>query len=223
MDEMIYVIATPIGSLSDISSNAVDAIRECDELFCEDTRTTMNILSRFGIKGKMLISYREENEKKMSETAIKHVLEGKRIGIVSDAGMPGIADPGYRILSAACEKGIKVKVIHGQTAFLDALLKSGFGTDAFLFGGFFPQKASKRASYMELLKENDITGIFYESPHRILKTLLFLKDAFPVSRIAVCRELTKVHEEIKVFETSALREEDITVKGEFTLVLRRKK
>ena len=185
------IIGTPIGNLNNVTNLTIEAIKRCDYIFCEDTRRTKKIISHFNIKSPILISYREKNEKNRAEEGLKILLSGRTIGLISDAGMPLISDPGYRLVSLAVKNNIEIEIISGPSAFLNGLIKSGIGTDNFWFIGFFPRKKKKINEIIDIVQNHQITLIFYESPFRIRKTLGLLKERINSGQIAICRELTK--------------------------------
>src|SRR5579872_3756488 len=170
MNGTLYIVATPIGNLEDITYRAVRILGEADLIACEDTRQTRKLLDRYGI-GKPLISYHEHNEEERSAELIRELQAGRTVALVSDAGTPLIADPGYRLVRKARESGIAVSPIPGPSAMLAALSASGLPTDAFEFHGFFPVKHGARRRLLEEIETSASTQIFYEAPHRILETL----------------------------------------------------
>src|SRR5215471_2653872 len=192
---VLYVVATPIGNLEDITYRAVRVLKEADVIACEDTRQTRKLLDHYGIDRPM-VSYHEHNENERAQELLEKLQGGATIAQVSDAGMPGISDPGYRMVSLAIEHGIQVVPIPGASAVIAALAASGLGTDAFEFRGFLPAKAGQRRTALEHIRSHQQTVIFYEAPHRIVETLqdivLVLGAARPV---VIARELTKLHEE----------------------------
>ena len=195
MPGTLFIVATPIGNLEDITPRALRVLGEVDLIACEDTRHTRALLNRFGIKAKT-ISYHEHNERERAEELCEFLEAGSNIAIVSDAGTPLISDPGFRIVSAATKRGIQVIPIPGPAAFVAALIASGLPTDQFFFAGFLPARATARRAMLEELRAISATLVFYEAPHRIARTL---KDALNVlgdRTAAVARELTKLHEEI---------------------------
>jgi len=196
MSGKLYLIATPIGNLKDITLRAIEALSLVDILACEDTRKTGLLLQKFEIKNKpQMLSYYEENESGRIPQLINPLKEGKNIGLVSNAGTPGISDPGYKLIKEAIESGIEIEVIPGPSSALTALLLSGLPTDKFLFVGFLPKKEGKRKLLLESLPRKT-TIIFFESPFRILKTLVSLKAAYGDINLVVCREMTKIHQEV---------------------------
>ena len=172
---ILYLIATPIGNLSEITKRALETINEMDVIFAEDTRNTYSLLSQYGIK-KELFSLREHNELEASNHLISLLKEGKKIAYVSDAGYPGISDPGYLLVKRAVEEGINVSTISGSSAFINALVASGLPTDHFYFYGFLSKKGNEAKSALEQLKDREETLIFYESPHHIKDTIKIFKQ-----------------------------------------------
>lgn len=191
----LYLVPTPIGNLKDITLRALETLREADVIAAEDTRQTLKLLNHFEIK-KPLISYHKFNEQIKSDKIIDLLMEGKNIALVSDAGTPGISDPGSVIAGKCIEKMIDFEVLPGATAITTALVYSGLDTTKFLFRGFLPRENKERKIITEKLLQSQETIIFYEAPHRLLDTLAFLLDVFGDRRIAVCRELTKIYQEI---------------------------
>ena len=218
---MLYVVATPIGNLEDITYRAVRVLKEVDLIACEDTRQTRKLLDHYGIDRPM-VSYHEHNENERAQELLEKLKRGATIAQVSDAGMPGISDPGYRVVKVAIEQGIQVVPIPGASAVIAALAASGLATDAFEFRGFLPAKAGQRQTTLEQISSHQQTVIFYEAPHRIVETLEDLVRILgPQRRVVVARELTKLHEEFirgtaqEVLETARRRE----LKGEITLLV----
>ena len=195
MPGTLFIVATPIGNLKDITERALGVLREVDLIACEDTRHTRGLLSRFDIKTKT-ISYHEHNERERAEELCRLLESGKSVAIVSDAGTPLINDPGFRIVNAAIARGIVVVPIPGATAFVAALAASGLPSDRFFFGGFLPARANARRAMLEELRTIPATLIFYEAPHRISATLTDARAVFGNRAAVVARELTKLHEEI---------------------------
>jgi 16S rRNA (cytidine1402-2'-O)-methyltransferase len=191
----LYLVATPIGNLEDITLRALRVLRSVDRIACEDTRQTQKLLNHFGIKTPT-VSYHMHNEGARSDELLAELRQGARIAVVSDAGTPGIADPGGQIAAAAIAAGVPVSPVPGANAAISALVASGLGTDRFTFHGFLPAKAGARRTALETLPRDAATHIFYEAPHRILETLADVAAVFgPAQRIVVARELTKLHEE----------------------------
>jgi 16S rRNA (cytidine1402-2'-O)-methyltransferase len=195
MTGILYVVATPIGNLSDITLRTIETLRSVDLIGCEDTRHTRKLLEHFGIK-KSLISYHEHNETERATELIKRLQKGESIALVSDAGTPAISDPGYRIIKLAAESSIRVVPIPGPSALIAALSASGLPTDSFFFGGFLPPKAGERRRRLGELASIPGTLVFYEAPHRISRTLSDCLDVLGDRSATVARELTKVHEDI---------------------------
>ncbi len=192
---LLYLVATPIGNKDEFTLRAINILKEMDYIACEDTRNSGLLFSKFDIK-KHLISCREFNENEKAEEIISLLKEGKKVAYVSDAGYPGISDPGEKLVAKALENDIKVAIVNGPNAGLCALLASGLDTSHFTFEGFLPSKDSLAKKRLEQLKNWPHTLIFYEAPHRIERTLNMMKEAFGEDRKAcVARELTKLHEE----------------------------
>jgi 16S rRNA (cytidine1402-2'-O)-methyltransferase len=191
----LYIVSTPIGNLEDITLRALRVLKEVGIIAAEDTRHTRKLLSRYDIHVPMT-SYHDFNKLEKAEVLISKIKEGTDIALVSDAGTPGISDPGYYLIKRAIEEGIKVIPVPGATALTAALSISGLPTDRFSFIGFIPKKRSARERTLKMLSELEHTIILYESPHRVIKTLKEIKEIFGDRRIAIARELTKMHEEI---------------------------
>jgi 16S rRNA (cytidine1402-2'-O)-methyltransferase len=190
----IVLVPTPIGNLADITLRALEELRGADRIACEDTRRSGVLLAHHGISGKPLVALHEHNEARKAPELVAAAKAGERIAFVSDAGMPGISDPGYRLVQACLEAGVAFEVLPGPSAVLMALIGSGLPCHAFRFGGFLSVKAGKRRSAMEAVLESGETGIFFESPHRIVSTLEILEEIAPEARVCVARELTKKFE-----------------------------
>lgn len=220
----LYLVPTPIGNLKDITLRALETLQEADFIAAEDTRQTLKLLNHFDIK-KPLISYHKYNEQIKSDKIIELLAEGKNIALVSDAGTPGISDPGSVIVQRCIEKMIDFEVLPGATAITTALVYSGLDTTKFLFRGFLPRENKERKIITDELLKSQETLIFYEAPHRLLDTLTYLLDTFGDRRIAVCRELTKIYEEIYRGSLKEALEYFIEnrPRGEFVLVLEGKK
>lgn len=190
----LYIVPTPIGNLEDITIRAINVLKEVDLVLAEDTRVTQKLFSVYDIKTQIQ-SYHSFNEHKIIDNIISKIQSGVSIALVSDAGTPGISDPGYLITKKCIDNNIEIECLPGATALIPALVKSGFPTDRFCFEGFLPQKKGRQKKFNEL-KEEKRTIILYESPHRLLKTLEQIKEFFGLNReISVSRELTKIYEE----------------------------
>src|SRR5438552_9756553 len=166
----LYLVATPIGNLEDITLRAIRVLKQCDLIACEDTRQSRKVLNQYEIE-KPTISYHEHNEASRAAELIEKLADGMRIAVVSDAGMPGISDPGFRLVSLAIERGVSVVPIPGPAAFVSALVASGLPIESFSFGGFLPPKSGARKRELEKLRQSSVTNIFYEAPHRLRKAL----------------------------------------------------
>jgi 16S rRNA (cytidine1402-2'-O)-methyltransferase len=195
MPGTLFIVATPIGNLEDITERALRVLGEVELIACEDTRHTRLLLNRFGIKSKT-ISYHEHNERERAEELCKLLAAGSSIALVSDAGTPLISDPGFRIVNAAIQTGISIVPIPGASAFVAALAASGLPSDRFFFAGFLPARANARRALLEELRAIPATLVFYEAPHRIAATLKDARSVLGNRQGAVARELTKLHEEI---------------------------
>ncbi len=217
----LYLVATPIGNLEDITFRAVRVLKEADLIACEDTRQTRRLLDHYGIN-KPTISYHEHNELPRSLELIGKLIAGITVALVSDAGMPLVSDPGYRLVRAAVENGIRVEPVPGASALLTALAASGLPTDSFHFGGFLPAKPGQRLKALEALQNEPATLVFYEAPHRILEALAAVEQALGERPVVVARELTKLHEEFlrgTAAEVRASLEARESIKGEITLLI----
>jgi len=217
----LYVVATPIGNLRDITLRALRILKECDLIACEDTRHTRKLLNHFGID-KPLISYHEHNEAQRAAELVRRALAGESVAIVSDAGMPSISDPGYRVVREAIAASVVVTPIPGPVAAEAALVASGLPTDSFRFGGFLPTKTVKRRKALEAQAAEDATLIFYEAPHRIVETLEDVIVTLGDRQVVVARELTKLHEEFlrgSASEVLHLLRARTKVQGEITLLI----
>ncbi len=192
---MLYLVATPIGNLADISERAIKVLREVDFVAAEDTRNTMRLLSCLSIKQK-LISYHQHNRRERGEEILARLMQGESCALVTDAGMPAISDPGADLVQLCAEKDVPLTVIPGCCAAITALAMSGLSTARFAFEGFLPVERSERKRRLEEIRAERRTMIFYEAPHKLLRTLEDLHAAFGDRKIALCRELTKINEEI---------------------------
>jgi len=218
----LYLVATPIGNLEDITLRALRVLKEVDLIACEDTRQTLKLLSHYGIKTRT-VSYHEHNEMTKAAELVVDLEGGAKIALVTDAGMPGISDPGFRLIALAIRHHVPVIPIPGASAFLAALVASGLPTDSFRFSGFLPAKSGQRRKLLESICESPRTQVFYEAPHRLLETLADVSEILGEARhVVVAREVTKIHEEflrgrageiLKQFKSRG------DVKGEITLLI----
>ena len=195
MEGKLYLVATPIGNLQDITLRAIRTLKEVDIIVAEDTRHTLKLLNHLEIS-KPLISYQRHSDEKRINEIIEKILEGKNIALVTDAGTPGISDPGSVVVRKCIENNIPFEVLPGATAITTALVYSGLDTTKFIFRGFIPRETKERKILTEEIKDKKETLIFYESPHRLIDSLDYLKQSLGNRDIAVCRELTKLHEDI---------------------------
>ncbi|HVP77386.1 MAG TPA: 16S rRNA (cytidine(1402)-2'-O)-methyltransferase [Thermodesulfobacteriota bacterium] len=217
---VLYVVSTPIGNREDITLRALRILKEVDLIAAEDTRHTGLLLRHFGIQTP-LSSYFEGNELRKRDLILSRLKQGDRVALVSDAGTPGISDPGFRLIQLAVENQIPVVPIPGPSAVITALSVSGLPTDAFLFKGFLPHKSTKRRGLLEQLENVKETLIFYESPHRIIETLKDIFDTLGDREIVLARELTKIYEEVLRGRVSEIQSQ-ITgkkIRGEITLII----
>ncbi len=218
----LYLVGTPIGNLEDITLRALRMLKEVDLIACEDTRHTSQLLSHYGIS-KPTISYHEHNELTRAAELIVHLERGENVAVVSDAGMPGVSDPGYRLVALAVRHRLRVVPIPGASAFLSALVASGLPTDSFHFGGFLPAKAGARKSAFEAILRSPRTEVFYEAPHRIVACLRDVVEMLgPERHVVVAREVTKLHEEFlrgRAGEILAQLEQRGEIRGEITLLI----
>ena len=215
----LYLIATPIGNLSEFTPRAIEILKEADYVGCEDTRNSKILFDHFGIST-TLISCHEHNENEASEQLISYLLNGKNVCYVSDAGYPGISDPGSRLVKKALDNDINVSVVNGSSAFLTALVASGLETDHFYFHGFLASKESQRENELKEMINRKETLIFYESPHRIMKTLVSMQKIFGNRKICLCRELTKKFEEyIRGTLDELVTIDENTLKGEMVIIV----
>jgi 16S rRNA (cytidine1402-2'-O)-methyltransferase len=218
----LYVVATPIGNLEDITLRAVRVLKEADQIACEDTRQTQKLLNHYGISSRT-VSYHEHNELTRAPELVLDLEGGARVALVTDAGMPGISDPGFRLISLAIRHHIPVVPIPGASAFLAALVASGLPTDSFRFSGFLPAKVGQRRQVLESVKSSPRTQVFYEAPHRIKEAVADVVEMLGAERpLVIAREVTKVHEEFlrgragDVLNTLNARGD---IKGEITLLI----
>ena len=193
---MLFLVATPIGNLGDITHRALEVLRTVDLIACEDTRHSGHLLRHFEIQ-KPLVSYHEHNEARRTAELIEQLVAGKKIAVISDAGLPGISDPGHRLLRACQQRGVPYTILPGPSAVLTALIGSGFEAERFFYGGFFPVKSGGRERELRAAAERSETSVFFESPHRLIKTLTAAIPLLPTRQICVARELTKTFEEYR--------------------------
>ena len=220
----LYLVGTPIGNLEDISLRALRILKEVDLIACEDTRQTSKLLNHYSVETRT-ISYHEHNELTRAAELIMHLEQGKSIALVTDAGMPGVSDPGFRLVSLAIRHKVPVVPIPGASAFLSAVVASGLPTDSFVFHGFLPAKLGQRRKLLEEVQHSPWTQIFYEAPHRLLGTLEDVAEVMgPQRRVVVAREVTKIYEEFvrataaEVLDNFKKRDE---IRGEITLLVGR--
>lgn len=217
---ILYVVSTPIGNLKELSSRAIEIFSQSDFIASEDTRTTASLLNEFNIN-KPMIACHEHNEEEASEKILKYLKEGKIISLTSDAGYPGISDPGSRLIKHVIDNHIPVSIINGSCAFLPALIGSGLDTNHFYFHGFLKSKSSERKKELEELKHYEMTLIFYESPHRIKDTLKDMLEILGDREISLAREITKLYEEyIRGTISELLTLDSKSLIGEIVLVIK---
>ena len=215
---ILYVVATPIGNLEDITYRAINILKSVDIIAAEDTRHTLKLLNHYEIS-KHLISYHRHNEEIKSGELIKELKEGKDIALVSDAGTPGICDPGEVVIRKCIEEKIKVVPVPGACAFVNALISSGLNTDTFLFLGFLPLNKKNRKQKLEQIKESTQTTIIYEAPHKLQSTLKDLEEFVSDRNVVLARELTKIHEEFIRGNIKEIIEKSKDVKGEMIILI----
>ncbi len=191
----LYICGTPIGNLEDVTIRLLKTLHRVDLIACEDTRHTIKLLNRYKIKKRML-SYHQHSHPQQEDYIIAQLLSGKKVALLVDAGMPGISDPGYRLISRAIAMNVKMEVVPGPTALVTALTMSGLDSDGFLFAGFLPRQKGQRRDVLSGLAQEERTLVFYEAPHRLLSTLQDILDIYGDRETVVARELTKLHEEI---------------------------
>ena len=222
IEAALYIVPTPIGNLDDITLRAIKVLKEADNVACEDTRRAGQLMKMLEISGKKFISYHEHNEREKAVQIAAIIAEGKSVALVSDAGTPGISDPAYRLINECIRSGIKIVPLPGATAFIPALLASGFGTDKFVFLGFPPHKKGRK-TFINNLAQLEMTAILYESPYRIQKLIKEMLEAGMAHReICIAREITKIHEEFirgTVAECLEILNTHNNLKGEFVIVV----
>jgi len=218
----LYLVATPIGNLEDITLRAVRVLKEADMIACEDTRQTQKLLNHYGISTRT-VSYHEHNEMTRAPELVLDLEGGARVALVTDAGMPGISDPGFRLISLAIRHHIPVVPIPGASAFLAALVASGLPTDSFRFSGFLPPKSGQRRQMLESIKASPRTQVFYEAPHRVKEAVKDVVEILGGEReLVIAREVTKIHEEFlrgRAGEILATLNARGDIKGEITLLI----
>ena len=220
---MIFVVSTPIGNLGDMTYRGVETLKDVSAILAEDTRHTRKLLTHYGIKNQ-LIAYHDHNKEAATPRVLDRLTQGDTLALVSDAGTPGISDPGFYLIRAAIDAGIRVTVVPGANSLLSALLLSGFPTDAFVFEGFLPRKRGELERTFQRLEEERRTAIFFVSPHRLIKVLEAIDSTLPERTVAVVREITKIHEETRR-GTAALMLEHFgarSVRGEIVLLVKGK-
>ncbi len=215
----LYLVPTPIGNLADMTSRALEILKEVEVVACEDTRTSGNLLSKFGIK-KRLVSYHEFNERSRARQLLEILKQGQSIAVMTDAGTPGISDPAYRIVRAALSEDVEIVPLPGASALLPALTASGLPTDRFLFEGFLSHKSGARKRRLEKLRDFEHTIIFYESPHRVRQSLTAMLEVFGDRQACLAREISKKFEQfIRGSISEILSKIGESVKGEVVLVV----
>lgn len=217
---MLYVLATPIGNLEDLSARALRILREVDAVVSEDTRTTLKLLTHYGLR-KPMIAYFQHSPPRRVEEILVRLKRGEKLALVTESGTPAVSDPGARLVRAAFDAGVKVVPVPGASAVAAAASVAGFGADAFYFAGFLPRKPGKRRKALRGLAGLDVPLIFFESPHRVAETLGDMREALGDRPLVVCRELTKLHEEVwrTTIGEAGARYRAEEPRGEFTLVV----
>lgn len=220
----LILVSTPIGNLGDMTYRGVDTLRDVSVILAEDTRHTRTLLSHFGIKNE-LVAYHDHNKERVTPRLIERLRGGEDLALVTDAGTPGISDPGYYLIRAAVEAGLKVTAVPGANSILPALLLSGFPTDAFIFEGFLPRKKGELKRKLETLEDERRTVLYFVSPHRLLKVLEAVDETLTGRTVAVARELTKIHEEVRRGTASELLRHfgARKVRGEIVLLIHGRK
>ncbi|MFH1641870.1 MAG: 16S rRNA (cytidine(1402)-2'-O)-methyltransferase [Nanoarchaeota archaeon] len=217
----LYVVSTPIGNLKDITLRAIDILTESDIILAEDTRRTGILLNHYNIKNKKLVSFNDFNKERKTMPIIHELKKNLAVSIVSDSGTPGISDPGFYIVREAIKNDVEVIPVPGATASIAALISSGFATDSFVFYGFIPKKEKAKRDFFDKIKNNNMTTIIYESPHRLLKTLDVISNILPERKICIGRELTKKFEEVIRGKSKDvyIQLENRQIKGEITIII----
>ena len=221
MSGVLVLVATPLGNLGDLAPRALTTLLEASVVYCEDTRRTRTLFAANGVRTPHLVALHDHNEQDMCGDVVTRVLGGETVALVSDAGTPGISDPGERVVAAVVAAGGRVSVVPGPAAVIGALVVSGFSTERFVMDGFVPRKASERRALFDQWEREARTIVFYESPQRVGSTLTEMSERWPSRAVAVVRELTKVHEEVVrgTLETVAAALSSHEVLGEITCVL----
>lgn len=214
----VYLVPTPIGNLGDMTFRAIETLKSVDVIFSEDTRVTLQLLNYFNIKNK-LIHLDDHNEELVKEQVLNYLLEEKNVAIVTDRGTPIISDPGYKTVKFLKEKGYNVIALPGACAFVPALVVSSISSEHFTFYGFLSSKEQKMREELNILKENDYTLVFYEAPHRIIRTLKAMLEIFGDRYISISREISKLHESVFVGKISEALNSSNMMKGEFVIVV----
>ncbi len=220
IENALYIVPTPIGNLEDITQRAINIFGNADIVACEDTRTTGKLLKLLNITHNKMTSLHQHNESSKAASLVEEIINGKSVALASDAGTPGISDPGYRVITAAIEAGVKIVPLPGATAFIPALVASGFPNHHFTFFGFPPQKKGRK-TFFEMVCAHPFTSILYESPHKIVKTLDLLTASIPDRQICIAREISKAFEEFVMGSPSECLEvfTNKQPKGEFVIVI----
>ena len=214
----VYIVPTPIGNLGDITNRALETLKNVDVIFSEDTRVTLQLLNYFNIKNK-LIHMDDHNEDTVKEKVLEYLKNDKNVAIVTDRGTPIISDPGYKTVKFLKEKGYNVIALPGACAFVPALVMSSISSEHFTFYGFLSSKTSKMYEELENLKDSDYTLVFYEAPHRIIKTLNAMLEVFGDRYISISREISKLHESVFVGKISEVINSFVDIKGEFVIIV----
>ena len=217
---MLYVVATPIGNLDDITLRALEVLKSVNVIAAEDTRHSGNLLKHFEIR-KPLVSYHQHNEAMRAAELVERIAAGENIALITDAGMPGLSDPGARLLRACIERNLPYTIVPGSSSILTALVGSGFSLDRFFFGGFLPVKSGQRERELRAAAEREETSVYFESPYRLTKTLAVCNQIMPERQLCVARELTKKFEEFRRGTGGELLShyESKSPKGEITFVI----
>ena len=218
MDYQIYFIPTPIGNLEDMTIRAINTLKKVDIIACEDTRESKKLLDYYEIN-KPLTSYHKFNEMAKGEEIIEKAKSGKTYGIITDQGMPGISDPGHILIKKCIEEGISYTILPGASSILTALVGSGLDNLTFSYYGFIPKKKSEKLALYDKLKQEEKTSILFDTPHNLEKTILDFKDYFPDRKLCIARELTKKFEEYTLLDIKDIDINQLTIKGEFVLIL----